>query len=69
VVTDAFQLTPDERQYLLGVGKGEGLLFARAMRLALRIEASPAEHRVATTSPRELAEMGRTNGVLHAVGT
>src|SRR5438874_7981731 len=56
-VTEAFQLTPDERQYLLGANKGEGLLFARGARLALTIEASPAEHRLATTAPREVAEM------------
>ena len=56
VVADAFQLSDDERQSLLGAGKGEGLLIARGARLALSIEASPAEHRLATTAPRELAE-------------
>lgn len=75
-VSEAFQLTPEERQYLLGANKGEGLLFARGARLPLSIEASPAEHRLATTAPRELAELaaqlqhgqygsGR-NGVVHA---
>jgi type IV secretory pathway VirB4 component len=71
-ISDAFQLTPDERQYLLGASKGEGLLFARGARLALTIEASPAEHRLATTAPRELAEMAAAaatnNGVVHAAG-
>jgi conjugal transfer ATP-binding protein TraC len=57
VVANAFQLTPDERQYLLGANKGEGLLFARGARIPLTIQASPAEHRVATTAPREVAEM------------
>jgi type IV secretory pathway VirB4 component len=56
-VTEAFQLSVEERQYLLAANKGEGLLFARGARLALSIEASPAEHRLATTAPRELAEM------------
>jgi type IV secretory pathway VirB4 component len=56
-VSEAFQLSVEERQYLLGANKGEGLLFARGARLALSIEASPAEHRLATTAPRELAEM------------
>ena len=56
-VADAFQLSTEERQYLLGANKGEGLLFARGARLALSIEASPAEHRLATTAPRELAEL------------
>jgi conjugal transfer ATP-binding protein TraC len=67
VVAEAFQLTTDERQYLLGANKGEGLLFARGARLALRVEASPLEHRLATTAPRELAEMAaktNVNGVV-----
>jgi type IV secretory pathway VirB4 component len=72
-VADAFQLTIEERQYLLGANKGEGLLFARGARLPISIEASPAEHRLATTAPRELAELARreashtqSNGVLRA---
>jgi len=72
-VTEAFQLTAEERQYLLGANKGEGLLFARGARLPLTIEASPAEHRLATTAPRELAELAAIanrdtspNGALHA---
>lgn len=76
VIADTFQLSSDERQYLLGANKGEGLLFARGTRLAITIEASPGEHRLATTAPRELAEMAaqqsithtlpRANGVAHA---
>lgn len=56
-VVEAFALSPDERQYLLGAGKGQGLFFCRGTHLALRIEASPAEHRLATTSPRELRDL------------
>jgi type IV secretory pathway VirB4 component len=56
-ITQAFQLGADERQYLLGANKGEGLLFARGVRLGIRVEASPTEHRLATTAPRELAEL------------
>jgi conjugal transfer ATP-binding protein TraC len=61
-VAEAFQLTPEERQYLLGARKGEGLLFARGARLPLSIEASPAEHLLATTAPRELAELHAQQG-------
>jgi type IV secretory pathway VirB4 component len=71
-VAEAFQLTDDERQYLLGANKGEGLLFARGARLALRVEASPLEHRLATTAPRELAELAAEqtrNGAVHAART
>src|SRR5206468_6011140 len=38
-VADAFQLTDEERQYLLGANKGEGLLFARGARVRLTGEA------------------------------
>ncbi len=69
-VAEAFQLTIEERQYLLAANKGEGLLFARGARLPISVEASPAEHRLVTTAPRELAEMARaenaSNGVVHA---
>jgi hypothetical protein len=56
-VAGALQLSPEERRYLLAAGKGEGLFFARGTRLALQVEASPAEHRLATTAPREVAEL------------
>src|SRR5207237_1734094 len=55
-VAEAFQLTTDERQYVLAANKGEGLLFARGARMALSIEASPAEHRLDSNQPREHAE-------------
>ncbi len=55
-VVTAFKLSPEERQFLLGASKGEGLFFARGNHVALQVEASPSEHRLATTAPRELAE-------------
>jgi hypothetical protein len=56
-VADArFRFTPSERRFLLGALKGEGLLLARGGRWPLKIEASPAEHRLATTNPRELLD-------------
>jgi len=55
-VVQAFRLSAEERQFLLAAGKGEGLFFARGSHVALKIEASPAEHRLATPSPRELAQ-------------
>jgi type IV secretory pathway VirB4 component len=57
-VADArFRFTPGERRFLLGALKGEGLLLARGGRWPLKIEASPAEHRLATTNPRDLLEL------------
>ncbi|MCC6178486.1 MAG: ATP-binding protein [Chloroflexi bacterium] len=55
-VVGAFQLSDDERQFLLAAAKGEGLFFARGSHVAIKVEASPAEHRLVTTAPRELAE-------------
>jgi type IV secretory pathway VirB4 component len=55
-VVSAFHLSPEERQFLLGAAKGEGLFFARGSHVPIRVEASPLEHRLATTAPRELAE-------------
>jgi hypothetical protein len=54
-ITSRFQLTAGERQRLLTFGKHEALLFAGGKRVIIHIEASPLEHRLATTDPRELA--------------
>jgi len=59
---ERFRFTPGERRFLLGATKGEGLLLARGGRWPLRIEASPAEHRLATTNPRDLADIVGTPG-------
>ncbi|MBI4496698.1 MAG: ATP-binding protein, partial [Chloroflexi bacterium] len=67
-VVAAFQLSPEERQFLLAAGKGEGLFFARSSHVALRVEASAAEHRLATTAPRELAEQTAASAEAAAVG-
>ena len=56
-----FRFTPSERRFLLGALKGEGLLFARGGRWPIKIEASPAEHRLATTNPRELLDLAGAN--------
>jgi hypothetical protein len=53
--TATFGLTEAERRYLLGADKGEGLFLARGGRIPLRVVASPAEHELITTAPRELA--------------
>jgi conjugal transfer ATP-binding protein TraC len=58
-VTGTFRLSAGEREFLLSCKKGEGLLFASGNHIALRIEASPVEHELATTDPAELAERGQ----------
>ena len=44
-------------EFMNGSLKGEGLLLARGGRWPIKIEASPAEHRLATTNPRELLDL------------
>jgi len=51
----AFGLSDGERQFLLGAGRGEGILMAGADRAAFRTLASDAEHRLVTSDPAELA--------------
>jgi len=71
-VVAAFQLSDEERQFLLAAGKGEGLFFARGSHVALQIEASPGEHRLATTAPRDLfdpATAGTRTDTAAATGT
>jgi hypothetical protein len=54
-ITNRFQLTSGERQRLLTFGKHEALFLAGGKRVVIHVEASPLEHRLATTDPRELA--------------
>jgi type IV secretory pathway VirB4 component len=68
-VAAAFGLSPEERHLLLGASKGEGLFFARGNRLRLQVEASPAEHRLATTAPRELEAQARHRDLQEGPGT
>jgi conjugal transfer ATP-binding protein TraC len=56
VAADRFRLTAEERQLLLGAAKGEGLLLVRGSRTPIQILSSPAEYRLATTSPRDLEQ-------------
>jgi hypothetical protein len=54
-ITARFQLTGGERQRLLTFAKHEALLLSGGKRVIIHVEASPLEHRLATTDPRELA--------------
>lgn len=62
VVAQTFRLSAGEREFLLSCRKGEGLFFARGNHIALRVEASPMEHALATTDPAELAEREKEEG-------
>ena len=55
LVSETFGLSPRERDFVRSCGRGEGLLLASGRRVALRVEASPYEHELATTDPAELS--------------
>ncbi|RJQ07837.1 MAG: conjugal transfer protein TraC [Dehalococcoidia bacterium] len=54
-VADTFRLSREEQEFLLACNRGEGLFLARGNHIALRVEASPLEHALATTNPAETA--------------
>jgi hypothetical protein len=69
-VAAAFRLSEEEARFLLAAAKGEGLLCLRGGRIALQVTASPLEHRLATTAPRELFGLpGRHGGDAPAPGS
>ena len=57
-VTEAFGLSAGERAFLLSAGRGQALLAAGSSRAGFEAVASPAEHRLITTDPAELAQLG-----------
>ncbi|GCD40805.1 VirB4 family type IV secretion system protein [Streptomyces paromomycinus] len=54
-VTAVFDLSEGERAFLLAADRGQGLLSTGTHRTAFQAAASPAEHRLITTDPAELA--------------
>ena len=56
-VSEVFDLTPLEREFLMSASPGEGLLQAGNDHSLIRIEASPLEYALATTDPSERAAM------------
>lgn len=58
-VSKQFQLTRGEQQLLLTLPKPEALMMAGASRVIIKVEASPLEHALATTDPRQLAALRR----------
>lgn len=54
---EVFYLSAGEKSLLLSSNVGEGLFFAGSAHVALQVIASPQEHKLITTDPRELDEM------------
>lgn len=53
-VGKVFNLSEGEKRLLLSAGVGQGLFFAGTTHVAMRVVASPEEHQLITTSPKEL---------------
>lgn len=56
-VGDVFYLSQGEKNLLLAAGVGEGLFFAGANHVAVKVVASKEEHRLVTSKPEELLAM------------
>ncbi len=57
LIAETFYLSEGEKRLLLGAGIGEGLFFAGTNHVAMRIKASPEEHKLVTTDPKELLKL------------
>jgi type IV secretory pathway VirB4 component len=53
-VTKVFYLSEGEKRILLAANVGEGLFFAGPNHVAMQVVASPEEHPLATSSPKEI---------------
>ncbi len=53
-LTQVFYLSEGEKQLLLGAGIGHGIIFAGQNHVALKVVASPDEHQLITSDPREI---------------
>lgn len=54
ILAKTFYLSEGEKQLLVAADVGEGIFFAGANHVALRVVASPEEHAVITTAPEEV---------------
>ncbi|MEX0587503.1 MAG: ATP-binding protein, partial [Patescibacteria group bacterium] len=56
-ITRVFYLSEGEKRILLAANVGEGLFFAGPNHVAMQVVASPEEHPLATSSPKEILEI------------
>src|SRR3970282_1890767 len=66
-VSQIFYLSSGEKELLLSAGIGEGLFFAGASHVAVKIVASPFEKDLATSNPQELKERQDRNAAQPAI--
>ena len=55
-LTEVFYLSQGERHLLLAADVGEGIFFAGSNHVAMRVVASPDEHKLATSKPQEILQ-------------
>ena len=65
-ISDTFFLTDQEKFLLLESGVGEGVLFAGAKHVAIKVIASYAEDQIITSDPRQLVEIEQAKKDLEA---
>lgn len=58
---EVFYLSEGEKRLLLAANVGEGLFFAGQNHVAIRVIASPDEHRLITTNPQEVLKRRQSN--------
>ena len=56
-VAETFYLSEGEKRLLLSAAVGEGLFFAGANHVAIKVMASDAEHKLITTNPEEILKL------------
>lgn len=56
-IAEVFYLSEGEKRLLLAADRGEGLFFAGANHVAIKVMASEEEHRLITTNPEEILRM------------
>lgn len=66
-VAETFYLSEGEKRLLLAAAVGEGLFFAGANHVAIKVMASEAEHKLITTNPEELLRL-REQGLIKTPG-
>ncbi|OGE18664.1 hypothetical protein A3J19_03820 [Candidatus Daviesbacteria bacterium RIFCSPLOWO2_02_FULL_41_8] len=60
LLAKVFDLSEGEQRLLMSEGIGEGIFFAGSTHVAMKVVASPSEHQLITTNPKEiLARQGR----------
>ena len=66
-VAQIFYLSEGEKHLLLSSEVGEGLFFAGNNHVAVRVVASPEEHKLITTKPQEVIDQQKENAKIRLV--